>query len=319
MLSRIAESLYWIGRYVERADGTGRILDAHVHGLLYGLDPVAVDHGCRHLLAVMGVSAAVVPDGQDRLLTVGDVSEALAYSEVQPTSVLNSLLAARENARGVREVISAEMWECLNVTYHRLPNERAAARRRGPDSFLAFIRRRAALFAGYVDSTMSRDDGWRFLLLGRNLERVDMTARLLAAEFSRAQPESSTALLLRSCGGYEAYLRSSRGQISADGVAQFLVADDVFPRSLVHALAEAESMLIGLEPPGAAGAIGSESRRAVGGTRALVAYTAPDRLLADLPDVLREVQEAMVRAHESIAERFFRQVAPVVWSKEQPA
>jgi uncharacterized alpha-E superfamily protein len=315
MLSRIAESLYWIGRYVERADGTARILDAHVHGSFSGLDPILVDQGCHRLFAVMGVTA---PAG-DTLLTTADVMRTLGYADTQPSSVAASLLAARENARGVREVISAEMWECLNATYLRLPGERRAAQRRGPDGFLAFIRRRAALFAGYVDSTMSRDDGWRFLVLGRNLERVDMTARLLSSEFSRSHPEASSVLLLRSCGGYEAFLREYRGQITAAGAVHFLVGDPVFPRSLLHALTEAEEVLVGLEPSAGPRGVTGQSRRVVGATRARLAYAAPDALVAELPDVLSEVQAAMVRAHTAVAERFFRQVAPVAWSAEAPA
>jgi uncharacterized alpha-E superfamily protein len=315
VLSRIAESLYWIGRYVERADGTARILDAHVHGSFSGLDPLLVDQGCQRLFAVMGVP----PVEPGRLLTTADVMESLGYSDTQPSSVAASLLAGRENARGVREVISAEMWECLNATYLRLPGERKAAQRRGPDSFLAFIRRRAALFAGYVDSTMSRDDGWRFLVLGRNLERVDMTARLLSSEFSRSHPEASSVLLLRSCGGYEAYLREYRGQITAAGAVHFLVGDPVFRRSPLQPLTQAEEVLIGLEPTAGPRAITGQSRRVVGATRARLAYAAPERIVAELPELLSEVQEAMVRAHTAVSERFFRQVAPVVWSAEAPA
>ena len=86
------------------------------------------------------------------------------------------LAAARENARGARETISSEVWECLNVTWHSLQSRRLAAERLGPSIYLSFVRERAAVLTGLAESTMSRDDGWRFLVLGRNLERVDMTA-----------------------------------------------------------------------------------------------------------------------------------------------
>ena len=311
MLSRIAESLYWIGRYVERADDTGRILDSHLHGRLYGLDPDGVDAGCRRLLSVMGAASS-----ESQLLTVSDVMEVLGYASEEPTSAAGSLLAARENARGVREVMSAEMWECLNATSIRLPGERAIARRRGPDGFLNFIRRRTALFNGYVDSTMSRDDGWQFLVLGRSLERVDMTARLLSSEVRWGGPASAWVLLLRSAGGYEAYLRSHRGKLTGDGVVQFLVRDQLFPRSLLHALGEAETVLAALEPETERSAVVGRARRIVGATRATLAYSEPRTLSDELPRVLTDVQHSMTSAHEAVADRFVRQAAAVVWSAE---
>jgi uncharacterized alpha-E superfamily protein len=311
MLSRIAESLYWIGRYVERADDTGRILDSHVHGRLYGLDPEGVDAGCRRLMAVMGAHVST-----GHMLSVADVMESLAYQFDEPTSAAGSLIAARESARGVREVMSAEMWECLNATSIRLPGERAMARRRGPDGFLNFVRRRSALFGGYVDSTMSRDAGWQFLVLGRSLERVDMTARLLSAEVRWGGPSSAWVLLLRSAGGYEAYLRSHRGRLSADGVIQFLVRDQLFPRSLLHALDEAETVLADLEPQNQRTSAPGRARRIVGAARANLAYSEPRTLAEDLPRILTDVQHAMTYAHEAVADRFFRQAAAVNWSSE---
>jgi len=242
--------------------------------------------------------------------------ETLGFSSEEPTSAAGSLLAARENARGVREVMSAEMWECLNATSIRLPGERALARRRGPDGFLAFIRRRAALFAGYVDSTMSRDDGWQFLVLGRSLERVDMTARLLSAEVRWGGPTAAWVLLLRSAGGYEAYLRSHRGKLTPDGVVQFLVRDQLFPRSLLHALGEAETVLAALEHETERAGVVGRARRIVGAARANLAYSEPRTLTEELPRILTDVQHSMTWAHEAVADRFFRQAAAVTWSAE---
>ncbi len=113
MLSRIAESLFWIGRYVERADDTARILDAFLARLLE--DPwVDEDAACRSLLAILGVRAAPQTAGS----TTGDALDLLAFDTDNPSSIAGALAAARENARGARETISSEMWECLNVTWH---------------------------------------------------------------------------------------------------------------------------------------------------------------------------------------------------------
>src|SRR5256885_16398098 len=176
MLSRIAESLFWIGRYVERADDTARILDAFLARLLE--DPWSdEDAACRPLLAILGVSAT-----DEKRLTAGDALERLAFDVDDPSALAGAVAAARENARGARETISSEMWECLNVTWHTMSTRRRAAERLGPSLFLSFVRERAAVLAGLAESTMSRDEAWRFHTLGRSLERADMTARLLSVQ-----------------------------------------------------------------------------------------------------------------------------------------
>jgi uncharacterized alpha-E superfamily protein len=173
MLSRIAESLYWIGRYIERAEDTARILEVHLHHLLE--DPwVDSDAACRSLLTVMGMPVPEGPIGPPRVL------ELLSFDADNPSSVVGALSAARENARGARETVSSEMWECLNATWHGVPEARRRSERVGVHTFFRWVRERCAVMAGLTDATMSRDEGWLFLVLGRSLERVDMTARLLS-------------------------------------------------------------------------------------------------------------------------------------------
>ena len=173
ILSRIAEALTWTGRYVERADATGRILDAYLHRMLE--DPWRdEDVACRSLYAILGMDA-----GGERV-DMQQVLDQLAFDARSTGSIEGALGAARLNARSAREAVSSEMWECLNSTWHALADQRLAARRTGPYAYLELVRRRAALFFGLADSTMSRDDSWRFVVLGRSLERVDMTVRLLS-------------------------------------------------------------------------------------------------------------------------------------------
>src|SRR5258706_12139367 len=176
MLSRIAESLFWIGRYVERADDRARILDAFLARVLE--DPwIDEDAACRSLLAILGSGPP-----HDARLTTGDVLELLGFDVANPSSIAGALSSARENARGARETISSEMWECLNVTWHSLPARRLAAEHLGPALYLGFVRERAAVLVGLAESTMTRGGGGRLLVLGRNLERVDMSARLLSVQ-----------------------------------------------------------------------------------------------------------------------------------------
>jgi uncharacterized alpha-E superfamily protein len=190
VLSRVAESLYWIGRYVERAEDTSRLLNVHVHSLLE--DPwVDEQAACHDLLSVMGIE---VEPGTP--LDVRATTARLAFERDDTSSIVGALCAARENARGVREALSSELWEALNATYHALPSQQAAAERHGPGGFFRFVRERAAIVAGLLDTTMSRDDGWRFLVLGQSLERVDMTSRLLWARVSHRGSGSGWISLL---------------------------------------------------------------------------------------------------------------------------
>ena len=229
MLSRIAESLYWVGRYVERAEDTARILDVHLHHIL---EDASADEetACRTLLGIMGAPAPA--EGLD----AGQVLRILAYDRSDACSITGSLTAARENARGARDAISSEMWECLNATYHALGAQMAPVAGPGPHGFLRFVKERAAIMAGLADSTMSRDDGWRFLVLGRSLERVDMTTRLLLATFGDSAVSPHWANTLRSCSAYEAFLRTYRSTVEASRVAELLLLDRLFPRSAFHSL-----------------------------------------------------------------------------------
>ncbi|OLB65833.1 MAG: hypothetical protein AUI10_05145 [Actinobacteria bacterium 13_2_20CM_2_72_6] len=207
MLSRIAESLFWIGRYVERADDTARILDAFLARLLE--DPWSdEDAACRSLLAILGVDSS-----KEQRLTAGDALERLAFDGDDPCAIAGAVAAARENARGARETISSEMWECLNVTWHTLPSRRRAAERLGPTLFLSFVRERAAVLAGLAESTMSRDEAWRFLALGRSLERADMTARLLSVQLLTSGGPGDWRTVLRACGAHESFLRTHGGTL----------------------------------------------------------------------------------------------------------
>ena len=155
MLSRIAESLFWIGRYVERADDTARILDVHLQMLLEDAHLSELE-ACRGLLAVMGVA----PDGgEKRELTRDLVVEQLAFDVQHSSSITGALSAARENARRARETISAELWECLNTTWNGVaPTRRSATTWH---HFFNWVRERAALISGVADSTMRHDDAWR--------------------------------------------------------------------------------------------------------------------------------------------------------------
>src|SRR5260370_23851193 len=167
LLSRMAETLFWTGRYVEGADDPARLVDVYVHRLLGdpGVQGVGSGADCSPLFGILGGDP-----GQDAEPDVGAALFRLAYDAKSPSAIAGSVLAARAGARGIREVISSEALECLNVAGHGLTGQRRAADRLGPHVFLRFIRERAALFFGLADSTMSHDDARPFLVRGRSLE-----------------------------------------------------------------------------------------------------------------------------------------------------
>ncbi|MDX6287863.1 MAG: hypothetical protein QOG53_3348 [Frankiales bacterium] len=314
MLSRIAESLFWIGRYVERADDTARILDVHVHMLLED-SPLDEQLACADLLAAMGIAGDAKPDELD----VASVVQVLAYDRKSPLAIAGALQAARENARGAREAISSEMWECLNTTHNALPQQIATSHRLGPHGFFTFIRARTAMMSGLSDSTMSRDESWRFLVLGRSLERVDMTARLLSLRFGSSRHLPGRVALLRSCGAYEAYLRTHRGVLDTSRVVRFLLLDRTFPRSVFHALSTAEECLADLSPGRGQHDELDEARMALGRARTRLEFTRVEDLLTDLPANLEWIADTCRTAGGSVAQRFFRAYEPREWTPESPS
>jgi uncharacterized alpha-E superfamily protein len=314
MLSRIAESLFWIGRYVERAECTARILDVHVHRVLEDpwLDEVSAG---RDLLAVMGLSE--VEGGLDSRR----VTELLAYDPVNPSSITGAISAARENARGARTVVSSEVWECLNVTWNDVPHSEDLARRLGPHVFFRYVRERTAMLAGLVDATLARDDGWRFLVLGRSLERVDMTARLLSSSISDDPNSQSWVSLLRSCGAHETYLRTYRRAVDASRVAEFMLLDRLFPRSVYWSLALAEQILAELDFGRGRGrsTVDDIGRRAVGRCRTELEFRSVDELVEDMPDLLASLQRTCSEVSAAVTSRYFAREAPRAWATEVPA
>jgi uncharacterized alpha-E superfamily protein len=310
LLSRIAETLFWTGRYVERADDTARMADVYVHRTLE--EPQSdEDATCRALLGVLGMPAA--PDSR---LDIDGTLHQLAYDQESPSAIAGAMLDARAGARSVREVISGEMWECLNVTTLALDRQRRAAERLGPHVFLRFISERAALFFGLADSTMSHDDAWRFLILGQNLERVDMTARLLLARISSPPHEAGWTMLLRSCGAYESFIRTRSTTGDPAQVAEFLILDRLFPRSVLHALITAEECLAALDPGPVRAGMGDPARRPIGRLRTQLEYSDPAQLPDQLGDLLGELQETCLEATEAITERYFSYAQPVAWAQE---
>jgi uncharacterized alpha-E superfamily protein len=251
--------------------------------------------------------AGAMPQGS---VNRGTVLDRLAYDRSNPSSIVGSLAAARENARRVREIVSSQMWEYINTTWIGInPARRRAAT---PHQFFTWVTERATLIAGVTDATMSRDGAWHFLVLGRSIERADMTARLVATSEIRGQTPA-WATLLRSCGAHESYVRIYRGIASDDRAAEFLLLDRLFPRSVRYALQKAEDSLEALTPASERAGVADRARRNLGRARTGLEYRSLSDILGDLPAEMEKVQKACSVATDAIARRYFPRLTTTHW------
>lgn len=294
MLSRIAESLFWIGRYLERADDTARILDVHMQVLIEdpGMDEKT---SCEQLLTVMGIEEYDgVPDRRMILAL-------LAHDTGSPASIAATIGASREAARRARETLSTDLWAAINTTWRGLATTTSL---RPPDQF-AWVRNRVAMITGIAADTMSRDEGWQFYILGRSIERADMTARLLSTAALAAGPQVAWPTTLRACGAYEAFIRAYRGIEADRQAAEFLLLDRWFPRSVVSSLEQAEKALTKLATVGQRSGFSDEALRLLGRARTELEYRPLDELVFDLPVEMERLQRSCAAATDAIAARYF--------------
>ena len=310
MLSRLAESLYWIGRYVERADDTARTVDSYVHRMVE--DPFNdEDATCRSLLSILGM-----PYEGEHAITRADMLQGIVYDIENPNSIAGSLSGAYENARRSRDFISSEMWIALNKTRNRLPQMESTARLLGPSSYLEYVRERTALLAGLTDATLSHDDGWNFLVLGRTIERIDMTARLLRGRVLSEEHAPDWLAFLRANGAMESFMRNTNVQHDASAIATFLILDRLFPRSVLYSLILADSCLYEIQPSSQRIATADMARQSLARARGRLDFMDSTQLLGQLPELLEMLEDTCLQVNDAITTKFFRHEEAVLWSSE---
>jgi uncharacterized alpha-E superfamily protein len=309
VLSRIAESMFWIGRYVERAEDTARILDVQTQLILE--DPgVDEESTCRTLLSIMGVhQLGELPASGEHPIDTAEMLRILAYDISSPASIAATMAAARESARRARETLSTSMWEAMNTTYRAIPSGHFRSMR--PPVAFRWVRDRAAQINGIAEATMTRDEGYQFLVLGRSIERADMTSRLVAT--AALSSGSAWGTSLRACGAYEAFLRTYKGLETERGAAEFLLLDRLFPRSVVFGLTEAERCLDRLESGGTRAGVQNEAQRLLGRTRAELEYRSLSDFVADLPSEMERLQRTCALATDAITRRYFAGAEATEW------
>jgi len=310
MLSRVADSLYWINRYVERAENISRFVEVS--------EAMALDcpPGSAEPWLPL-VDASGDRELFDRLYPTGgadQVVEFLVRAEDNPNSVVNCIAIARENARQIREVITTEMWEQLNDIYWTLLDNEGFWKQ-PPQEQLRDIRRACQLFYGITDATLSRDLSWQFSRLGRVLERAEKTTRILDVKYFLLLPspdevggvldELQWISLLRSAGAYQMFRQSRQQAIEPKGVASFLLLDPIFPRSVRYCLGRINDTLKivrGQAVPGAPDDLECLS----GLTLARWSYTSIDELIAGgLHESIDALQSNLNRLHDLIEQRYF--------------
>lgn len=312
MLSRLAESFFWIGRYVERAEATTRLLAEH-HQLLVEDTRVPAEDGSRVLLRALALPTE--SDGQP-VATPHALARTVLGSADDHGTIAGAVAAARENARAVRDALSGDAFEALNSLHLRLRAITTGESELDPISpgvLLHGVLERLAVVAGTVDWTSPRDEAFTFYRLGRALERIDMTARLLAVRHDVLWPESGPATVLRASGGLHAFFRG-RHPLSGDQVRAFLVLDPAFPRSMLGCAVGAEQAARELEAIGSVAANGG-ILRTVGLLRSELEFCPADPDAERVDELAQYGLSAATEAGHEVLAAFFHQTGVVVWSR----
>ena len=312
MLSRIADTLFWLGRYIERAEDTARILDVNYHMLLeqsqdsYHLrwEPLIVMAGEENLFRRLYTQ-----------VNAKNVFEFLAFRADNPSSISQCVAKARENARTIRDYISREMWEDINGLFHMVgrfdPRDEIIA---GPHRFCDRIKFGTHRFHGVTDATLPHDEGWQFLRIGWSLERSEMTSRLVDVQYQNLLDELPSVgtpdnhqwmAVLRSVGAVEAYHRQYHASIEPEKVAGMLILNPLHPRSIRFSTTEVQSGLRAISGSGP-GSYVNEAERLAGKVVDRLSYDKIDEIFKQgLHSYLTELSEMFALIGSDIARNYF--------------
>ncbi len=310
MLSRVANYLYWMSRYMERAENVARFIDVNLH---MSLDvPGSSSEQWGPLVATTGDHEAYSSRYGEP--TEEGVIHFLTFDAENPNSILSCVSQARENARAARQFITLEMWEQLNQHYLNLKEATPQGRLGVAHEFFTEVMMASQLFQGITDATMSHGEGWHWCRTGRKLERADKTSRILDVKYYVLLPNVSYvgtpyddilwAAVLRSTSAFEMY-RKRHHQIVPERVVEFLVLDREFPRALHHCVMAAEESVRAISGT-SAGTFRNEAEQTLGRLRAELDYARVDEILGQgLHEFLDGFQTRLNHAGEAIFETFF--------------
>ena len=311
MLSRIAESMFWMARYMERAEDTARLLDVHFHTLL---------EQAQQTYTLRWDSMIRISGEHERFFecypeaTPQAVFEFLGFRDDNPNSIVGCVTHVRENARTIRDRISRELWENVNSFYHRVKGFRAESEiAAGPHRFCNEVKFASHAFRGVADDTLPHDEGWQFLRAGRALERAEKTARIVDVEYhtllegrTEHQPDNHQWMaVLKSVAAYEIYRREFHSTIDPHKVAELLVLHPRHPRSIRFNVAELQAALQAISRA-APNTYATEAERLVGKLHETLLYDRMEDIFArGLHLFLRDLQRTCRHIGEQIAHTYF--------------
>lgn len=300
MLSRVADSLYWMSRYLERAEHTARLIAVKLESEQSREDG---DSGWARVVAALGAGEHEAASGD-----AFSVTQALALDRFNACSLINSLHFARDNARQVREQLTTEVWENLNRLYLRLqPVTLEGAWGQNPGRLFREALQDLHTLGGVTYSTLSHGEGWYFLELGRHIERAQLICRLLDLHFGDAGAAVADPpryfdwlVLLRFCSALEPYCKTYTAAVRSEKIAEFLLFDPEFPHSVrfsVDRVCEALSRVAPGAPPARRAAV----ERLAGRLKASTDFTEIDELMSGpIAPFLAEVAHQCEQVHEAV-------------------
>jgi uncharacterized alpha-E superfamily protein len=318
-MARDADSMYWMGRYVERAEHVARLLLVNSN-LLIDVGDLAPSLQQQQWHSVMTVMRMEVPPALQNAPADGSmgalVAQYMSFHRDNPNSLLSCISRARENARAIRENLSAEMWEHLNTLYWSIRGDDASGRyEESPDDFYRQVMTGSMLFQGLTDQTLSHDQRWLFTQLAKYLERIDVTSRIIETKFNilhsgegmleGALRNIHWMAVLRSCCSIEAYRRHHLADMDPLRVASFLILERNYPRSIRYAVGQAHDAITRIRQEVNAAAI-DPAERILGRLDAQLEYAEMSEILIDgLPAYLQKIQANVADAAIAVQKSYF--------------
>ena len=311
MLSRVANSIYWMCRYIERAENVARFIDVNLNLLL---DMHAAEEKEQWSPLIMTTGDQELYEKKEQEYAQEEVLWFLTFDREYPNSILSCVSAARENARSIREIISSELWEHLNNFYLELIKEDAIKMAiQEPNRFFKIVKMRSHLFSGLLECTMSHGEAWNFARIGMMLERTDKTSRILDVKYFMLLPAVNLIdtpidniqwiSVLRSASAFEMY-RKEFHRITPQNVAKFLIFDKLFPRSIYHCVSEAQICLRRITGS-TNGASTNPAEKRLGRLRADLDTDINEVIKAGLHEFLDDLQTKLNLLGSEIAATFF--------------
>jgi uncharacterized alpha-E superfamily protein len=316
MISRVADHCFWLGRYLERAEHTARVL--HVTTTLALDTELSPKQSWLPIVIVFGERDAFFKKLGEEATGDGEaVQRYMTWNEDNFVSIVRSIGAARENARSIREVVSLEVWEIVNELYlYVTAGEGVREYGQNRWGFYRNVRKLCELALGFTRSTMLHDTPLDFIWLGVHLERAGQTARNLDVHhhvFTTLPNRNEivdTALwlsLLRSCSGFEPFMKRHRGAVTGQAVAAFLLLEPSFPRSVRHSVEEAYQRLASIRPPAEHQLPGGRSLERIAMLSAMLAEESPAMLAGDrVHEIVTEVVDETTVICGGLAQELFR-------------